>query len=439
MNEIINKLKSSIIAEEQIEIINSIIENKDFKIELIDILVEKLSDQNRGIKDAAYRALINFPDDLKEMVAYKVAPIIEQRQIELRNLAGDILLKLGVYSSKPLIKYLKVEDFDVRKFACDILGLVDNGDNVDIIIQLFDDTDQNVVLSAIEAVGNIFSRNEGKVDKNHILLSLFELFRLNNDNYQPQLIDTIGKIGGNEAEDFLLDIIRNNKDLYLKINAIDSLATVGTSTDICNSLLNEMHLYPKEIQTIVLKTAIAIAYRLESMPEIPPSTREIARKALLDNDVNISSAGLVALGENYNIDDVDYLVKFYDKTNYDTQQYLLFNLLENSNNDIFDKFIDNYFDCRINSDNQSQNLEFILTLQSLWENLSIEKQHFALTKIIKTIIEKNCINKAELIEILANFDLSLLEKVKQIILEEKSKLEDIDDIHTLFNNIFNLK
>ncbi len=101
-----------------------------------------------------------------------------------------------------------------------------------------------------------------------------------------------------------------------------------------------MHLYPKEIQTIVLKTAIAIAYRLESMPEIPESTREIARQALLDADENVSSAGLAALGERYLIDDIQFLVKFYDKANYETQQYIIYNLLENSEIDCFNHFID---------------------------------------------------------------------------------------------------
>ncbi len=430
-------VEKSTLAEEIIDAINNLINQHEFDERLIPTFVKYLKSDNMGLRDASYRILINYPNQLKSKVAENVAPIIETRAIEFRNLAGDILLRLGYPSVKPLIKYLKVDDFDIRKFACDIIGLVDDGNMLDTIMQLYDDNDTNVVLSSIEAVGNIFYNNQTNVDKAHIIASLTELFETNNEVLKPQIVETLGKIGGKDAENFLLYVLRNEQDFFVRIAAIDSLAIVGSDIEICNMLLSEINNYPYDIQTVVLKTAIAIGYRIDSLPELPLEGREIARRALIDTDNDISSAGLVAIGNTYEIDDIKNLAIFYEKADYDTQKYIQYNLFENSENEVVHDFLNNIFECHIDQDSVSVNLDFISTLLTIWNDISSSRKPYIVKELFKLVLNTNCINNNELIELFAKFnDNELQSAIETIILENPDLLKSVDD---LFEKIYYFK
>ena len=430
-------VEMSLVADEIIDAINNLINQHEFDEKLIPALVKYLSSDNMGLRDASYRILINYPENLKPKVAEHVAPMIETRAIEFRNLAGDILLKLGLPSVKPLVKYLKVEDFDIRKFACDIIGLVDDGTMLDTVMQLYDDNDTNVVLSSIEAVGNIFYNNQTNVDKQHITASLIELFETNNEVLKPQITETLGKIGGKDAENFLLNILRYEQDFFVKIAAIDSLAIVGSDIEICNMLLNEINNYPFDIQTVVLKTAVAIGYRIESLPELPPEGRGIARRALVDLDSDISSAGLVALGNTYFVEDIKNLIVFYEKADFDTQQYIQFNLFENSSEEAISDFFNQVFECHVNQDTASINLDLISTLQSIWSNISADRKPFIMFELCKMILNTDCINNNELIELYAKFNDAELQGAKNTIIQENPDL--LKSVDELFEKIYYFK
>lgn len=432
-----NIVEMSINTDEIIDAINNLISQHEFDEKLIPIYVKYLNSDNMGLRDASYRILINYPEQLKSKVAENVAPMIETRAIIFRNLAGDILLKLGLPSVKHLVKYLKVEDFDVRKFACDIIGLVDDGKMLDTVMQLYDDSDTNVVLSSIEAVGNIFYNNQTNVDKQHITASLIELFETNNEVLKPQITETLGKIGGKDAENFLLNILRYEQDFFVKIAAIDSLAIVGSDIEICNMLLSEINEYPFDIQTVVLKTAIAIGYRIESLPELPPEGRDIARRALIDSDTDISSAGLVALGSSYFKEDIKNLIIFYEKADYDTQQYIQYNLFENSGIEVVSEFLNQVFDCHINQDTATINLDLISTLQSIWGNITQERKPFILKVVCKLILNSDCINNNELIELLAKFNDDELQGAKETIVQDNPDL--LKSVDELFEKIYYFK
>lgn len=295
----------------------------------------------------------------------------------------------------------------------------------------------NVVLSSIEAVGNIFYRNQTNVDKTHIIYSLIELYETNNDVLKPQIVDTLGKIGGKEAEEFLLNILRYDNDYFLKIASIDSLAIVGSNIEISNLLLSEINTYPIDIQTVVLKTALAIGVRLGELPELPSESRKIAHKALKDLDKDISSAGLVALGETYELEDIDSLVNFFERADYDTQQYILYNLVENSYPKVLESFFDKIFDIHINENNSSNNIELLLVIHPAWNNFVPDKQKMILTTLLNVVLNRNTIDNTDLIEFIAKFEATQLEEVK-----EEMKLADtsiIKPIDELFQKIYNFQ
>ncbi len=432
--EIIEKSSAS---EEIIDAINHLINQNEYDEKLIPIYVKYLTSNNRGLRDASYRILIHYPDNLKSKVADNVAPLIEPRDIEFRNLAGDILLKLGIYSVKPLIKYLKVDDFDIRKYACDIIGLVDDGKSIDTIIQLYDDNDINVVLSSIEAVGNIFFNNQTNVDKNHIIDSLIELFETNNEVVKPQIVETLGKIGGKESERFLLNVLRYESDFFIKIAAIDALAIVGSDIEICKMLMNELHSYPYDIQTVVLKTIMAISFRINDVPQLPTESRDIARRALADSDNDISSAGLIALGNSYLYDDTQNLSEYYDRADFETKQYILFNLLENSNDNVIQEFCSKIFKIYIKQAEISNIIDFISTIHSIWKNISSERKPIIITYLINLILQFELTNNNEMFELLSKFETNELNIAKELMIDTQPTM--IQLINELFEKIDYLK
>ncbi|HRP02193.1 MAG TPA: HEAT repeat domain-containing protein [Candidatus Kapabacteria bacterium] len=423
--------------DEIIIAINNLISEANYDQELIAQFVKFLNSDDRGLRDAAYRILIHYPDNLKSKVAEKVAPMIENRAIEYRNLAGDILLKLGLPSALSLVKYLKVDDFDIRKFACDIIGLIDDGTLLDTVMQLYDDTDTNVVLSAIEAVGNIFYNNQTNIDKTHIIESLVELFETGNEVVKPQIVEALGKIGGKEAEKFLLNVLRYESDFFVKIAAIDSLAIVGSDLDICTMLLDEIHTYPYNIQTVVLKTAIAIGYRIGVQATLPIEGRDIARRALIDIDSDISSAGLVALGESYEVADIENLVVFYEKSDFETQQYLLYNLIQNSEVNAINEFLRLYFDIHNKKEFTSANVDLVSTIQSIWQNISENKGIIVITLLCELIMINESTNKNELLELISKFSESELTIVKLQLSNNAPELSEA--IEELFKQIYIFK
>ena len=391
--------------DEKIDAINSLIIYNLLDKECINFLLNGLVSDNRALRDISSRALTSFPSALHYDVAKSVVHLIGHHNIEIRNLAGDLLIKLGKISSSALLPALKSDDFDIRKFACDIIGLVDDGSSLDIVLQMYDDSDENVVLSSIEAVGNILNRLfESGFDSELYVESLIELYNNGSENLKPQLIESIGKAGGSKSEEFLINLVRFEDDLFLRIASIDSLANVGSNLEICNMLLEEIVNYPEDIQSILLKTVFAIGYRIEQIPELPFHNRQIAYNALNENDADLRAAGLAALGNTYFTEDVEYIINEFKQSNFDTNQFILYNMIENSEMTVFRNFFEKYFDCRINEDTATANLEFINTIISIWDNINDQKRFEVLAEISKMAMTHNCSNKSELIELLAGFE-----------------------------------
>ena len=95
--------------------------------------------------------------------------------------------------------------------------------NLTNIYPLLNDVDINVRNSAIEAIGNIVLN--GSTDVFLVGEALEKLIHSYNKDADSQvnIIDAIGKFGSSEAEDFLIDIIHNTDDEFLKIDCLNHL------------------------------------------------------------------------------------------------------------------------------------------------------------------------------------------------------------------------
>lgn len=285
--------------------------------ESINILAEGLHDNDRGVRDACSMTLISLQEQGVEVAAH-VAKQIVTNNIEVRNLAGDVLIKLGTSSAAVLWDYARDSDYDVRKFAIDIIGLIGTEADVPILIAGLQDSDANVRVSAAEALGNIKSP--------YSILHLIEAFKTDDEMKIP-IIEALGKIGGEDAENFLLETLSSEDDMYLQTACIDALSLCGSQIGISNRLSELLPSAPTELQGIILKTMCAISFRLEVPVELPYDLRYIAYNAIEDEDPDIQAAGLIALGSEYGEEDFHALLTELQRNNESTQQHILYNLI----------------------------------------------------------------------------------------------------------------
>ncbi len=184
--------------------------------EIIKVMSEKLTAADYGVRDAVAQALI-LNENSK--VAEFVVKYISSQEISVRNLAGEILLKRGVSSLDAMIAYLPEGDDDDDKFLIDVMGLIgDDKPAVKIVSVLKESTNDNVILACIEALGNIKYDNATKD-----IIAMYD----KNENFTPTIIEALGKIGSEEALNFMLEKYHEVDELT-KFSMIESMGLIGT-------------------------------------------------------------------------------------------------------------------------------------------------------------------------------------------------------------------
>jgi hypothetical protein len=324
---------------------DDLISNKMYNEITIKAFAHGLLDTDIGIRDVCQRALLDTPDEFKTVAAIAVAPYINMREIELRNLSGEILTRLGEPTIPVLVPYLKSNDFDVRKFACDILGLIGNDSTVQYIVPLLNDTDKNALLSAIETLGNLSA--ESALDSLIMVYENFEIVK-SFDEVKPFIIEAIGKIGGENAESYLLEQLKKETELFLQSAIIDALAFNTKHLEVSYKLLEIMPTSKSvELQKIMLTTAFAIAFRLEESLIMPNELRHVSYTGMKENDSNIMTASVISLGDSYQMNDIqpliDVIFRIGNSDDADLNKQILYNLTVGSSTDVLLSFFESYF------------------------------------------------------------------------------------------------
>lgn len=382
-------------SEERIQAVENVVESDDYSHDVIKTLISCLKSDDAGIKDICFRYLAAAPEEFRSLIAEYAVLLTLQDEIELRNLAGDLLMKLGEFSVEPMLEYLYYDDFDVRKFICDILGVIGNEGILDRIYVLLDDEDINVVSSALEAMGNIRSATALPV--------LFDQYGKSED-LKPVIIEAVGKIGGIDAQSFLLEKMNNENDIFLQTACIDALALGGDDLSICDYLLKELPNAKEEIKVVLLKTIYAIAFRQEQIIELPQELRYVARMALYDDDSDIRAAGLIALGSVYEEGDYPALINEIITDNPETQQMILFNLLSNSDESSIASFFNYYYSV---VQPNGTGIDFLSLITLFWEEIPPENAHSAINAILSLVLSVQKGDAAQIVEIFTKIDPAL--------------------------------
>ena len=255
----------------------------------IAALAAALRDDSKGVRDAVARALcvIGGPN-----VARAIVEQIANENIVTRNLAAELLQKLGTLSVDALVPYLHDANQDVRKIAVDVLGMIKDPGPVASILALFVDPDPNVVVSAVEALGNIQSPLATRP-----LCALFE----SAEYARPSIVEALGKIQDRNAGPFLLQKLRDilavpSSDPLVLFALIDAMGELGEE-EALTMMQGLVGTARGTIRSALLHSIEQIARRLERPVAMTPELQQNYLMALGDDDLTVCLSAVKALAQ----------------------------------------------------------------------------------------------------------------------------------------------
>ncbi len=187
--------------------------------EAIAGLVMALEDDDRGIRELAADCLVDQSGDTCSRL---LASFMGHSEISVRNLAAEILVRIGGNAVPALVDALEDEDHDVRKFALDVLGLIKDSSVAGRVQEMLDDPNENVACSAAEALGHF-----GSKDSVQSLLNAFDKYEF----LRPQAAEALGRIGCPEAYEGLIQHLNDEEPVVL-YSVIEALGRVGETKAI---------------------------------------------------------------------------------------------------------------------------------------------------------------------------------------------------------------
>lgn len=221
--------------------------------EVLGKLLDLLKDEDKGVRDAVATTLVliaNRFEKSKKKIVEGICDLIYCKDIGLRNLASEILLKIGEDAFDQILKLATHEDKDVRKIAIDIIGLMKIKSAVDFLVEKLNDPDPNVVISVIEALGNI---GDDRVIKDLMtVFSKFEFARL-------QIIEALGEIGkrANDKKiicNFLVEMFEVSDDPILRGAIVEALGKAGDEKyiDFLIGLIHDGNVAVRKMATVAV-------------------------------------------------------------------------------------------------------------------------------------------------------------------------------------------
>lgn len=196
--------------------------------EVLKKLCDMVTDCDKGVRNTVSIKLGFNPNwnAAKHLVDY-----VSSEDISVRNLAGDILIRIGVNAVPALEERILSSNDADQKFLLDVLGLIGDPSVGPIALKVMNEsTYENVILACIETLGNV--RYSESVP------SLIQFFN-KSELFQPSVIEALGKIGGNVALGFMMAQY-DSVDELARYSIIEGLAAAGEESTFF-FLLNKLY------------------------------------------------------------------------------------------------------------------------------------------------------------------------------------------------------
>ena len=269
----------------------------------IAALAAAIQDSNKGVRDTACRSLLAIGGS---EAARAVVEYVASREIVTRNLATDLLVKIGEPGVPALLPYLHDPDKDVRKSVVDVLGLIGASVPVAPVRDLLADEDTNVVVSAVEALGNM---------RNPDAVAALEQAYERCDYARPEVAEALGKIGDARSGGFIrarlagaLD--RTGEDPLTLLGLVEAAGSVG-GADALALIAGKYHLIPAGLRVAALHAIVRIASRTGSGLPAVPGVRETLVAMLAEADGALAASAVAWLRTMEGEDVTAALVRAY--------------------------------------------------------------------------------------------------------------------------------
>ena len=176
-------------------------------------VAHRLEDCDRGVRDAAAQFVLHHQSP---PVLEYLASLMGSDDIAVRNLAGDLLVKIGAPAIEYIAPYVHHDNHDVRKFAIDLLALLpeEAAYLAEDVAAHFNDPDANVVCAAIDAIGAF--RAEKYADQ---LVQLFHQF----EYARPNVVSAISRFPHRVDPSFFRQALMD-EDPVVQLTAAEALA-----------------------------------------------------------------------------------------------------------------------------------------------------------------------------------------------------------------------
>ena len=255
---------------------------------VLAVLSIALQDKNKGVEDAVSRSFLSIGG---VAAARAIVYHIEDENIASRNLAAKLLIKMGKNSVHAIVPYLRSDNKDVRKLAVDILGEIKSKEPIYYLLPLLKDTDPNVIVAAVEALGNI-----GDSAAIESIGDTYEQYPF----AHIVAIEALGKIGGDSVRAFLENkfkeaLAASNVDGVYLFALLDSIGIVGNGETL-EILLENYENVKEHLRDVLLHEVVQIIERCNLEFQFAGSVKDDLLHALHSDNQNIqlsAAKGLV--------------------------------------------------------------------------------------------------------------------------------------------------
>jgi HEAT repeat protein len=292
-------------ASAKIELLQNI-QNERLDEETLSQICRLLSGEDKGVIDAASIFLYNNGNPAIPNI---LVPLVSSSNIALRNLVGEILLRIGSGALDAMLQYISKGDNDDIKFIIDLLGLIgDTKANHTILDVFHHNENDNVTLACIEALGSLGCTEA--------LTHLFVVYE-QNELFRPTIIEALGKIGSKEGLDFIVNKYKDEDELT-KFSIIESLGLIGDEETFF-FLLSELSITSGALTWPILSSIYSLKEKfgfdipfdermknsiLETLVDAELKYKKVAAyMVMIFNDPEIILASLKVYGSDYELDE----------------------------------------------------------------------------------------------------------------------------------------
>ncbi len=230
-----------------------------------------LTDPDRGVREAASHVLILCSS---EKAASLAAVHISSRNIAVRNLAGDALVRMGESAIPALLPYVDSADKDVRKFAVDLIAqLPATPASVAKIAVHLNDPDQNVVCASIDALGAMHA--EQHLPK---ILRLFDKA----EYARPNVVNAAAKFEKGVSFQFFVKAL-SDEDPVVQLASAEALSS-RKDKELLNILLAKMTSVSDLAKPVILHSIVILMESTGYRGEMPAYLKQSLLAMLDDPD-----------------------------------------------------------------------------------------------------------------------------------------------------------